>query len=117
MTPLLCRQLTAILLLVVVLLAPFNSIAHHYAPGAMQDACACQMPHGDAVDSNGANTEHCPDNDTGDCCDHEECCSDAIEPPSNANIVVRIPQKQFFSLNNDKKIPEVYLAIIVPPES
>jgi hypothetical protein len=113
-----CRQLTAIILLLVTLLAPLNSIAHDYASGAVQDTCICQLLSGDfGEESNDGQPGNNPCNNSGDCCDHEECCPDVMELPCSSEVKRFGSQKKVFHPNIDTFTPEVYLAIFVPPES
>jgi hypothetical protein len=117
MTVSLCRQLTAIIMLIVVLLVSFNSIAHDYPSAATKDTCACKMQHGNLHGANVEHSEQHPETGTGDSCDLEECCSDDTEPPTHADALIRIPLELQFLLPHDKRITQVYLAIFVPPES
>jgi hypothetical protein len=113
-----CRQLTAIILLVVTLLAPLNSIAHDYASGAVQDTCFCQLLSGNLGGvSNEGQPENNPCNNSGDCCDHEEFCPDVMELPCSSEVKRVGSQKKLFHRHIDTFTPEVYLAIFVPPES
>ncbi|KAF0215399.1 MAG: hypothetical protein FD174_4138 [Geobacteraceae bacterium] len=112
------KQLTVMLLLVAVLLAPLNSFAHDATSGASKDTCACQLLLPDCgTDESGDQPDHYPGNNTGDCCDSEECCPDAAEPPIFCDLRVNISGRQLFHPNINCHIPEVYLAIFVPPEN
>ena len=111
------RQLTAILLLVVVLLTALNAIAHDLQPNAMMDTCVCQLQSGDCNgESEGELPENHPGNHTNDCCDHEDCCPDDIVPPCSSEIIHNDNHIQSFLPKAAQSLPEVYLPIFVPPE-
>jgi hypothetical protein len=109
--------LKAIFLLVVVLLAPVNSFAHETTSWASKDESACNLlsmdrsaeePESQPVDSSGTPVD--------DCCDGAECCPDAGETPVLSAVRANFAGRPFIHPNSDRQIPEVYLAIFVPPE-
>ncbi len=113
------QQLTALLLLVMVLLAPLISIAHDLKSGEMKAECACHLLHDDCrhdSDSNGFPND-CPYDGLGDCCDHEDCWEDALEPPCASGLTIYSDPSQVFQPYPARTLPKVYLAIFVPPES
>jgi len=112
-----CRQLAAIILLVAVLLAPLNSIAHDLNSGAMKEACACQMLQDDCTHDGNGQPDDCPCAGSGDCCDHEECCHDSLEQSHDSGFNIYPPPMKLFHPEPARSFPEVYLAIFVPPES
>lgn len=112
------RQLTAILLLVVVLLAPLNSIAHVLNPSAMVDRCVLQLQSsGCNGESNDEFPENHPENHAKDCCDHEECFPDDLVSTGSFEIEKYVIKNKLFCPNTAKPLPEVYLPLFVPPES
>ena len=112
------KQLTAFLLLFAVLLAPINSFAHNVTSGAAQDTCAQQfVSTGCGTDDSEKQSDHCPGNNAADHCDSMDCCPDAAEPPFLCVLRVSIPERQLSLSLNNGHLPEVYLAIFVPPES
>ncbi|MDD2733686.1 MAG: hypothetical protein PHF56_07065 [Desulfuromonadaceae bacterium] len=112
------KQLMAYLLLVVVLLLPINSFAHDMTSGASKDKCACQLMLPDvSTDGSGDPSNKYPVNNPDDCCDSEECCPDAADPPIFSVVGVNISGKHLFHPHTNAYIPVVYLAIFVPPES
>ena len=118
MTASLRQQLISLLLVVAVLLVPLNSFAHHLKDGAAKDICACQLTLTDCgSDDRGDQPIHDPGNGASDCCDGEGCCQDAAEPPFSCGLSGNVLQVQSFQFAIPRKIPDVYLAIFVPPES
>ena len=108
-------HLMVFLLLVTVLLAPFNSFAHDVTSGAA-DTCACHLMPADC-----ATEEDQPEGSPGDtgpeCCDCEDHCQETAEPPVIGNLSLNLPEKQLFPSSADGRAPEVYLAIVVPPQN
>jgi len=112
------RQLTAMFLLAVVLLGPLNAIAHDLKSGVIQVSCICQLLSCDfGEEGTDEQPENNPCNNSGDCCDHEECSPDVMEPPCSSEVNRFGSQKKVFHPNIDTFTPDVYLAIFVPPES
>ena len=110
------RQLTALLFLVTVLLAPFASIAHDLKSGAMKAACAGQMLKDDGTHGGTGSPVECPCDGSGDCCDHEDFCEYALEPQCASGLIYPYPI-QVFHPDPAITFPKIYLAIFVPPES
>lgn len=112
-----CKQLTTIVILVTVFFAPLTSMAHDLKSGAMKEACACQLLQDDGPgDSNGQSND-CPSDSSGDCCDHEECCHDFVEQAHASGLNIHPSPIQLFHSEPAGTFPKVYLAIFVPPES
>jgi hypothetical protein len=111
------RQLTVILLLVTVLCAPFTSIAHDLKSGAMTAESTGQVLQNIGTHDGTGLPVDCPCDGSGDCCDHEECCEDALEPPCASELVIYPDLMQVFQPYSARALPEVYLAIFIPPES
>jgi len=111
-----CKQLTAIFLLVAVLFAPLNSIAHDLKSGELKETCACQMLQDDCHHDGKGQPDDCPCDGSGDCCDHEECCHDSMEQAHPSGLSVHPYPIQLFHLETARTFPKVYLAIFVPPE-
>ena len=111
------RQLTAIILLVTVFFAPLNSIAHDYKSGAMKATAACQMTQDECTHDGNEQTDNCPCDGSGECCDTEEICHDAMEQPHNSLLYISQSPMQLFRQEPAQIFPKVYLAIFVPPES
>ena len=112
------EQLTAFLLLVAVLLAPINSFAHDVTSGAAQDACVCLLLSAECgTDERGDQPLHFPANNADEHCDNEDCCPDTAEPPVISTLRVNILVRQFSHPLINGLLPEVYLAIFVPPEN
>lgn len=113
-----CRELTALLLLLAVLMLPLNSVARDLSPSATKDSCACQSLFNEpAADANQEQTAPCPGSNTGDCCDSQERGSDAAAAPLLGASRTTISDRQLFHPSAAGFTPEVYLAIVVPPES
>jgi len=113
-----CKQLTVIILLVTVLIAPLTSIAHDLNSGAMKEPCVCQMLQGDCPhDGKGQSDGDCPCDGSGDCCDHEERCHDSMEQAHDSGLNIHPSPIRVFHLEPARTFPKVYLAIFVPPES
>jgi hypothetical protein len=118
MTISLRKQLTAFLLLLAMFLAPLNSFAHDVTSGASEDTCACELlPTECDTDELGDQSDHFPCNSANDCSDSEDCCPDAAEPAFFCNLRLNISVNQLSHSNTHAHIPEVYLAIFVPPEN
>lgn len=118
MTVFLRKQLKLFLLVVAVLLVPLNSFAHHLEYGAAKESCACQLTLTDCgSDESGDRPTHDPGNDASDCCYGEGCCQDAAEAPFSCALSGNVFQMQGFRFAIPRKIPDVYLAIFVPPEN
>jgi hypothetical protein len=115
MTFTLRKQLAAFLLLVAVLLAPLTSFAHDAASGAA-DTCACNMMPDDCGADEGDQSDGCPDTNGQKCCDCEDHCKQAAELSSLGDLNLYIPNKPIFRPITLVLIPEVYLAIFVPPQ-
>lgn len=112
------KRLMAFLLVVAVLLVPIHSVAHDVTPAAAQGACACKMVTADCSgDNSGQQSDQCPGNNAGDCCDSEECGQETMEPPFACDMKVNSSLKQRLPADTHSHIPTVYLAIFVPPES
>ena len=117
MIMLLHKQLVIFLLVVAVLLVPLNSVARYVASGSAQGTCACRIVTIDcSAEDPGELPDHQPGTATGDCCDSEEGCHEATEPPAACDASANISEKQLFHSDPDRYIPTVYLAIFVPPE-
>ena len=110
-----CRELTALLLLLAVLMLPLDAVARDLSPTAAKDSCACQSLFNEPAAD--ANKEHCPGSNTGDCCDSQERGSDAAAAPLLGASWTTISDRQLFHSSAAGFTPEVYLAIVVPPES
>lgn len=111
------KPLMAFLVVVAVLLVPLHSVAHDVTPAAAQGACACQMVTADGrVDNSEQQSDQCPVNNAGDCCDSDECGQDVTEPPFACHVKVNSSVKLLFSTDVHSHVPTVYLAIFVPPE-
>lgn len=109
------KNLTVILLLVAVLLAPFNSFAPDAASGAATDPCACHLLLTDCcADEKG---DHCPGNNSGGGCGCEEACADAAEQPLCHELRVHITVRPLSLPSATTHISKVYLTIFVPPQS
>lgn len=117
MTLTFCRQLTAIILMVTVLFAPLTSIAHDLKSGVMKKTCVCQMLQDDCPYDGNGQSEDCPCDDSGDCCDHEKCCHDSMEQAHVSGLNIHPSPIHVFHLETARTFPKVYLAIFVPPES
>lgn len=109
-----CRQLTAFLLLVLVLLAPYNAIAHDLA---MMETYACQVLQGECTNNGNGHSETSPCNETQESCEHEECGQDSMESPHGTKVNASFSRKHQFPSDAANLLPEVFLAIFVPPES
>jgi hypothetical protein len=109
------KQLAAFLLLVAVLLAPLSSIAHD-AASAAADTCACSLMLDDAGSCTLDRSDGGPEDGGQDCCDCEDHCTQAAELLFFGYLSVYIPDKQLFHPVTQVLIPEVYLAIVVPPQ-
>ena len=117
MTSSLLKQLTSFLLIVAVLLAPLYSFAHHLQSGAAKNTCACQLTLTDcASDESGDRPDRESPNNAFDCCDGEGCCQDAAESPVCCDLRGNVSWEQLFHINIQNHLPEVYLAIFVPPQ-
>ena len=109
------KQLTVVLLLVVVLLVPL--IAHDLTSGASKNTCACQLlltdcstdQRQDQSDPFPANTDHR--------CDCQEGGTDTAEPPVAYDMTGGFSSREAFQPSINGHIPDVYLAIFVPPEN
>lgn len=113
-----CKQLTALLLLVAVLLVPINSFAHDVTSGAFKDTCACQLLPADCgTDERDAQPDHYPDNGADDCCDSDKGCPDTADSPILCDVKVIFSVKQLFDSTTKSYPPKVFLAIVVPPEN
>jgi hypothetical protein len=112
-----CKQLTTIVLLVTVFFAPLTSIAHDLKSGAMKEACACQLLQDDGPGDGNGQSNDCPSDNSGNCCDHEECCHDSMEQAHDSGLNIHPSLTQVFYLKPVGTSPKVYLAIFVPPES
>lgn len=110
-------QLTAMLLLVVVLLGPLNAIAHDLKSGAMKEVCACQMLQDDCPHDGNEQSDDCPCDGSGDCCDQEDCCHDSMEQAHDSGLNIYQSSMQLFHPEPARTFPKIYLAIFVPPES
>jgi hypothetical protein len=108
-------QLMIVLLLVTVLLAPFNSCAHDATSGA-SDLCACHQLPADCG-AGGDQPDGSPDNDGPTCCDCEDHCQQTAEPAIFGTSRLNIPGKQLYPPTTRGLAPEVYLAIFVPPQN
>jgi hypothetical protein len=114
----LMKQLTVLLLLLSVLLAPVNSYAHDVRSGASKDTCACEiLTMAFNIDELGDQSDHFPDNSTNDRSDSKECCPDYAEPELFCNLSLHFAVNQLSHSNTHWHIPEVYLAIFIPPEN
>jgi hypothetical protein len=112
------KQLTAILLLVAVLWAPLNSLDHDATSEASKETCACLLWLTDCgSDRSVDQSDHFPGSSADDCSDSEECSPDAAEPAFFCNLRLNNSEKQLSHPNTHGHIPEVYLAIFVPPEN
>lgn len=109
-------QLTAVLLLVAVFLAPLNSFAAEGIP-AIQSACDCHLLPADCGTERGDLPDHKPANTTDDCCDCEEAAADAGELQLVRDMKVNISARQLSRPKTTGHTPTVYLTIFVPPES
>jgi len=110
------NNLTALFLLIAVLLAPLNSFAHEVTTGAAKVPCACHLTDC-STDGKDSQPDNYPGSNGADCCDTEECCPDATEPPASCNLSTYIPVKQHFQPHTNGHFPRVYLTIFVPPEN
>ena len=110
------NNLTVLLLLVAVLLAPLNSFAHEVTTGAAKVPCVCHLTDC-STDENGSQPDHYPGSNGADCCDTEDCCPDATEPPDFCNLTKYTSVKQIFQPSTNGHFPRVYLTIFVPPEN
>lgn len=118
MTMTLQKNLTVILLLVAVLLAPVNSFALDAAFGAATDPCACHLLLTDCCeDEKGGQQNHCPGNSADGCCDCEEACADAAEQPLYNDLRVNISVRPLSLPSATNHVSKVYLTIFVPPQS
>lgn len=115
MTDSLHKNLTAFLLLLVLLLGPLNSFAHEPASGASSDTCACQLLMDRSSGESGA--DHSPGESSQDCCDSEECCPDGAVPPVLCDLKVNFSAEQLFLPHTKGYTPQLYFAIFVPPQS
>lgn len=112
------KQLIAFLIVVAVLLVPLHSVAHDLKSGTLQDLCVCHLlPADGSADRPGELSDHSPGNNSGDCCDSEDCNPEASGPPAACKTVVQPSGKQLFYSDSSYHIHPVYLAIFVPPES
>lgn len=112
------KRFMVFFLVVAVLLVPFNSVAHDMASGTTHDSCTSLLMTIDcSVDNSGQQPDQFPFDNSGDCCDSEECGHEATEPPVTGDMSVNPSVKQLFSTYSHSHIPTVYLAIFVPPES
>jgi hypothetical protein len=118
MTNSLRKKLTVFLLLFALLLMPFNTFAHDVTSAASKDTCACELlPTECDTGETSDLSDHFPGNSGDDCSDSEECCPDAAEPAFFCNLRLNISVNQLSQSNTHAHIPEVYLAIFVPPEN
>ena len=108
------KQLAVFLLLVAVLLAPLSSFAHDVTSGAT-DTCACHLMPDDCSAEEGGQSDGCPDADGQERCDCEDHCKQAAELSFHGNLTLYIPDRQVFHPVTQVLMPEVYLAIFVPP--
>lgn len=112
------KQLTAFILLFSVFLVPLYSFAHDAVSESSKDVCACHFLLTDrGNDERGGQQDHFPGNTANDCCDSEECCPDAAEPPVIFDLSAHVSRKHRFHPHTNGYIPEVYPVIFVPPES
>jgi len=110
------NNLTVLLLLLAVLLAPLNSFAHEVTTGAAKVPCVCHLTDC-STDENGSQPDHYPGSNGADCCDCEGCCPDATEPPISCALRINISARQHFHPYANGHFPRVYLTIFVPPEN
>ena len=112
-----CRQIAAIVLLVVMFLLPLASVAQSFEVEGMGGGCVCHQLH-DGWDHD-SNEDHgeMPSGSTSDCCDHENCGHDSAEPPSMQTTLAGVSILNQFWPYSVQIPPEVYLSIFVPPES
>lgn len=111
-----CKQLTAIILLVTILFAPFATIANDLHSVAMQEAPVCQKLSNDSPYDGSGRPVDCPCDGSGTCCENEECCHDFMELANAAELNVQPFPIQLVRTEPDRGLPKVYLAIFVPPE-
>lgn len=112
------RQLIAVVLLVAVLLLPLNSISHEMPSGVSQERHACQLMLIDfSTDEEEKQSNHFPGNNADSSCECGECCPDATEPPDTYDMRLTFSARQLFRPNTAARIPEVYIAIFVPPQN
>jgi hypothetical protein len=109
------KQLAVFLLLVAVLLAPLSSFAHDVASGAT-DTCACHLMPDDCGADAGDPADGCPDADGQERCDCEDHCTQAAELSPLGDLSLYLADKPIFHPITLVLIPEVYLAIFVPPQ-
>ena len=113
-----CREFTALLLLLALLMLPLDSVARDLSPTGAKDSCACQSLFNEsAADANQEQTDPCPGSNTGDCCDSQERSPDAAAAPLQGASRTTISDRQLFHSGAAGFTPEVYPAIVVPPES
>jgi hypothetical protein len=105
-------------LLFALLLIPLNSYAHEETSGVLKDTYSFQqmLPDGSTEES-GYPSESEPGNNVEHCCDSQECCPDATAPPICCELRMNLSGRQLIHPNINSQIPEVYLAIFVPPEN
>jgi hypothetical protein len=112
------KELNAFLLILVVLLVPINSFARDVTSVVVQGTCTQQfVSTGCSTDDSEKQSDHCPGNNAADHCDSIDSCPDAAEQPILCVLRVSIPERQLSLSLNNGPLPEVYLAIFVPPES
>jgi len=109
------KLLASFLLLVAVLLAPLSSFAHEVALGAT-DTCACHLMPEDCGAEEGDQSDGCPDTNGQKCCDCEDHCKQAAELSTPGELSLYFADKPIFRPITLVLIPEVYLAIFVPPQ-
>jgi hypothetical protein len=110
------KQLTVFLLLVMVLLVPFNSFARDMTSGVSKNTCACHLlPTDCSTDEKEDQPDHGQVDNDSDCCDSGDCCPDAAESTIPSDLKVNISGRQLICPNTIGNIPKVYLTILVPP--
>jgi hypothetical protein len=108
----------AMLLFVVVLIAPVNSFAHETTSWASTNECACHLlPTSHYAEERENQPVQSPDTPVDGCCDEADCCPDAGETPISCAVRAKSAVRLPFHPKTDRYIPEVYLAIFVPPEN
>lgn len=112
------KQLMACLIIVTVFMIPLHSSAYGVASGTTHDCCTSLLMTVDcSVDNSSQQPDQFPFDNSGDCCDSEECGQEATETPVACDVRVNPSVKQLFSSDSPSHIPTVHLAIFVPPES
>lgn len=109
--------ITAAVILAVVV-APFSSPAQPVPSGTMSTQCGCQ-PSSVADDKGDPEKQQheLPEDPVPGCCDSQPSSADAAEPCEKCESWLTTLARRLCISNVHQYIPEVYLAIFVPPES